>query len=46
VDTGITEFKVCMEGNFKTQWGGPGYGNGLFNHPHGIAASINSGDIL
>lgn len=46
-DTGNNRIqKFDMEGNFKAQWGSPGYDKGQFNHPHGIAVSMNSGDVF
>jgi len=46
-DTGNNRIqKFDVEGNFKAQWGSPGYDKGQFNHPHGIAVSMNSGDVF
>jgi DNA-binding beta-propeller fold protein YncE len=35
--------KFTYDGNYLTQWGGSGSGNGQFNFPYGIAVHSNSG---
>jgi len=47
VDTGNHRIqKFTQDGEFLGTWGGPGYGEGQFSQPHGIAVSPDQGDIF